>query len=244
MLTRVKRFFFQKSKRILVVVFVFLGVLLLDRYVPSRHLPWKPLNLDEPTGLATGVKLGLFSLLPRTVCLEKLTSAKQLSYQSIAPKIEGKCGWKTAATMLKVSNIKFKPKLVTAQCPVLLASYIWLKDIDKAARQRLGSELKYIHHAGTYSCRRQRGNSSGAWSEHAFANAWDITGFELHDGRVISVLKHWRQDISKEDKAKANFLRDARSSACRVFRVVLTPDFNAAHKDHFHLEQGSNFSCS
>lgn len=184
----------------------------------------------------------MISLAPSSVCLDKLASAKQLKYKQVAPKNEGKCGWKIAATMLEASKIKFKPKTVTAQCSLMLASYIWLRDIDKAARHRFGSGLKYIHHAGTYSCRRQRGNSSGAWSEHAFAKAWDITGFELLDGQVISVLKHWAKN--KENRVKANFLRDARNSACRVFRVFLTPDFNTDHKDHFHLEQGPNFSCS
>ncbi len=225
------------------MVFIVLGILLLDRYAQPRHLPWKPLDLDEPIGLATGVKLVMLSLASSKVCLDKLASAKQLSYKQVVSKNEGNCGWKTAATMFEVSNIKFEPKVVTAQCPVLLASYIWLKDIDNAARQRLGSGLKYIHHAGSYSCRRQRGNSSGVWSQHAFANAWDVTGFELLDGQFISVLKHWDKDISEKDRAKANFLRDARSSACRLFRSVLTPDFNTAHKDHFHLEQGPSFSC-
>lgn len=240
--SRLKRLF-QKPKKIWTTVFIFLVISLLDLYAPPRHLPWKPLILDDPIGLATGIKVGILSLFPRDLCFEKLASAKQLNYKQVLPKIEGKCGWKTAATILEVSNIKFNPKEVTAQCSVLLASYIWLMDINKAARKRLGSGLKYIHHAGTYSCRRQRGNSSGAWSEHAFANAWDITGFELYDGQVISVLKHWNKDASKKDRAKAIFLRDTHNSACRVFRVVLSPDFNAAHKDHFHLEQGPGFSC-
>jgi hypothetical protein len=233
----------SKPKRVWVVVFIFLAILLLDRYASPRHLPWKPLDLDEPIGLATGMKLIFLSVVSSKVCFDKLSSAKQLSYEQVEAKNEGSCGWKTAATMFEVSNVKFKPKVVTSQCPLILASYIWLKDIDKAARQQLGNGLKYVHHAGTYSCRRQRGNSSGLWSQHAFANAWDVTGFELNDGRVISVLKHWDKDISEEDRAKASFLRDARSSACRLFRSVLSPDFNAAHKDHFHLEQGPSFSC-
>lgn len=244
MLPRFIHRFFHKQKRLWISALLILAILLLDHYAPPRHLPWKPLNVDKPIGLATGIKIGLIDLAPSTICLGKLASAKQLNYKQVASKNEGKCGWKIAATMLEASKIKFKPKTVTAQCSLMLASYIWLRDIDTAARKRLGSGLKYIHHAGTYSCRRQRGNSSGAWSEHAFANAWDITGFELQDGQVISVLKHWNQDKSIAGKAKAKFLRDARHSACRVFRIVLTPDFNAAHKDHFHLEQGANFSCS
>ncbi len=119
-----------------------------------RHLLWKPLNVDAPIGLATGFKIGLISLAPNAVCFNKLASARQLTYQQAASKKEGKCGWQVATTMLEVSNIKFKPKTVTTQCPVMLASYIWLKDIDDIAKRWLGSGLKNIHHAGTYSCRR------------------------------------------------------------------------------------------
>jgi hypothetical protein len=68
-------------------------------------------------------------------------------------------------------------------------------------------------------------------------------GFQLKDGRVISVLKDWDKKSTDESKARAKFLRVARGSACRVFRVVLSPNFNAAHKDHFHLDQGPTLSC-
>ena len=29
----------------------------------------------------------------------------------------------------------------------------------------------------------------------------------------------------------------ARDAACEVFGTVLSPDYNAAHADHFHLDQ-------
>lgn len=222
--------------------------MVVDRTVPPRHLPWKPLNVEAPIGLATGTKITLIAMGPSSVCLDKLGEAQSLSAIRAAPKKDGgkgngACGWKIATTMTSASGSSFRPRQVTAQCPLVLASYIWLRQVDEHARKYLGSGLKKTHHAGTYSCRRQNGNSSGAWSEHAFANAWDITGFELEDGRVISVLKHWRSDGSKDGRAKAKFLNKSRSSACRLFRVVLSPDYNAAHKDHFHLDQGPSFSC-
>lgn len=244
LLNRLKPRVLFTGKRLLVFL-ICLGVLVfvIDRFAPPRHLPWKPLDMEAPIGIATGVKLTLISFAPSSVCLNTLQSAQHLDYAQVPPKRNGKCGWDIAAAMTQSSNINFRPSTVTTQCPLMVASYIWLRAVDKAAQNRLGSGLKTIHHAGTYSCRRQRGNASGTWSEHAFANAWDITGFELRDGRVISVLKHWNAKRGKESKAKAKFLHDARKSACRVFRVVLTPDFNAAHKDHFHLDQGPSLSC-
>ncbi|MBL4853128.1 MAG: extensin family protein [Robiginitomaculum sp.] len=215
-----------------------------DFLVPHRHLPWRGLDVEAPVGLATGTKISLIALAPSRVCLNKLDQARRLDYAQAAPKKGAQaCGWNIAANMTGASGSKFRPHTVTAQCSIVLASYIWLREVDRHAQTYLGSGLKKTHHAGTYSCRRQRGNGSGAWSEHAFANAWDVTGFELADGRVISIFKHWRSDGSKTGKARRKFLRKTRASACQLFNVVLTPDYNTAHKDHFHLDQGPSSSC-
>jgi hypothetical protein len=72
----------------------------------------------------------------------------------------------------------------------------------------------------------------------AFANAWDVASFELEDGTLIGILKDW-----DGERKKANFLREARKSACGIFRVTLSPDYNAAHRDHFHLDMGPGKSC-
>ena len=76
------------------------------------------------------------------------------------------------------------------------------------------------------------GRDDGPWSEHATGNAIDIAGFELKDGRVISILQDW-----DGEEARARFLRVARDEACDLFGTVLSPDYNAAHRDHFHLDQ-------
>ena len=124
------------------------------------------------------------------------------------------------------------------QCPLSLGSYIWSREINAHAQKYLGAGLSEIYHAGTYSCRRQRGNGSGVWSEHAFANAWDVAAFELADGTLIRILSDW-----DGARARANFLREARDAACQIFRVTLSPDYNAAHADHFHLDMGPSKSC-
>ena len=89
-----------------------------------------------------------------------------------------------------------------------------------------------IRHAGTYSCRRLYGRAEGRFSEHAGANAIDIAGFRLADGTEVSVLRDW-----PDAGAKGAFLRDVRDGACRLFATTLTPDYNEAHADHFHLDQ-------
>ena len=37
--------------------------------------------------------------------------------------------------------------------------------------------------------------------------------------------------------AEATFLREVRTGACDLFATVLSPDYNAAHRDHLHFDQ-------
>jgi hypothetical protein len=38
-------------------------------------------------------------------------------------------------------------------------------------------------------------------------------------------------------------LRDARDGAWRAFNVVLSPDYDAAHRSHFHFDMGRWVIC-
>lgn len=119
-------------------------------------------------------------------------------------------------------------------CPLAAALEGWARfGVDRAARQMLGSPLARIDTFGSYNCRNIAGTDHR--SAHATANAIDIAGFVLADGRRITVKGDWNGG----PPATRDFLRTVRTSACRRFVTVLTPDFNAAHQDHLHLEVGS-----
>ena len=75
-------------------------------------------------------------------------------------------------------------------------------------------------------------------SEHATANAIDISGFRLADGTRISVRRDWNGE-----RKKSQFLRAVHQRACGYFRVALSPDFNRAHHDHFHFDRGFLWTC-
>ncbi|MDP3548965.1 MAG: extensin family protein [Novosphingobium sp.] len=118
-------------------------------------------------------------------------------------------------------------------CPVANSLQGWARfGVDRAARQILGSPLVRIETMGSYSCRNVAGTNR--LSAHATANAVDVAAFRLADGRRISVISDWN---SSSPQVRA-FLRTVRDSACKRFGTVLTPDYNAAHRDHFHLEPG------
>lgn len=123
-------------------------------------------------------------------------------------------------------------------CPLAATLAAWARyGVDRAARSLLGSELVRIETFGSYSCRNVAGSTRR--SAHATANAVDVSGFVLADGRRISVKDDWAGGTARERE----FLRIVHQSACKRFGTVLGPDYNAAHRDHFHLEAGGNAFC-
>lgn len=123
-------------------------------------------------------------------------------------------------------------------CPTAEALSGWARfGVDRAARQILGSPLRRIETMGSYACRNVAGSSRR--SAHARAEAVDVAAFVLEDGRRISVADDWRDGNAKERE----FLRLVQQSACKRFGTVLGPEYNAAHRDHFHLETGTTGFC-
>lgn len=109
--------------------------------------------------------------------------------------------------------------------------------VDRAAQQILGSPLVKIETMGTYNCRNIAGSSR--LSGHARADAIDVSGFVLADGRRITVADNW-EDNSPEVR---RFFSTIHTSACKRFGMVLGPDFNPAHHNHLHLEVGGRKAC-
>ncbi|UVI40672.1 extensin family protein [Qipengyuania spongiae] len=123
-------------------------------------------------------------------------------------------------------------------CPLADRFAGWARyGVDRAARQILGSPLARVETMGSYSCRNVAGTTRR--SAHSRAEAIDIGGFVLADGRRISVKEDW----DGGSRAERDFLRVVHTSACKRFGTVLGPQYNAAHRDHFHLEQGDGSFC-
>ena len=121
-------------------------------------------------------------------------------------------------------------------CPLASSFTDWARfAVAPAAKHYLGSEVVKIETMGTFNCRVVNGSRSGKLSEHAFANAVDVSAFVLRDGRRVSVLNGWRG--SAEERA---FLRRLHQSACKRFGTVLGPDYNAAHANHFHFDMAKS----
>jgi hypothetical protein len=68
-------------------------------------------------------------------------------------------------------------------------------------------------------------------SEHGHANAVDISAFVLADGRRVDVKSGWWGG-----EGERAFLRAAHGGGCEIFTTVLGPNYDANHRDHFHLD--------
>jgi hypothetical protein len=110
--------------------------------------------------------------------------------------------------------------------------------VQKLAMADLGHSVVRIDHLGAYSCRASTGQHDRL-SEHAYGLAIDISGFHLSDGETISIEHDW-----SPPGPRSVFLHQLARAACGYFSVVLTPDSNADHFNHFHLDLGPDRLCS
>jgi len=171
------------------------------------------------------------ALADDAACLTALASGAQA--QSL-PDAEdsAQCHIRPQVLLSGVGDASLAP--VNTRCQTALRLAMWERHgIQPAARTHLGADVRRITHFSSYNCRQIRSVSgpTGRMSTHATADAIDISGFVLADGRRIVLQQDW---AGAPDKSA--FLRDVQQSACDWFRVVLGPEYNALHADHFHLQ--------
>ncbi len=225
---------FTWDRRVLLLLVICAIVLAARTWLREhpQHNPWAPLDLRDPPGWATAIKIRALRD-DVAVCHAALTRS-QIAFTSLLPVGQGPCA---RADRTVLTNAPLDPGKPASTCAVTVAFVLWQRDtLEPAARSIFGSGIASIEHLGTYSCRRMYGRDEGPWSEHASGNAIDIAGFVLEDGTRISVLSDWTGD-----GPRARFLRQTRDGACRFFSTVLSPDSNAAHRDHLHLDMASRW---
>lgn len=195
-----------------------------------------PFDLDRPPDFLTKHHLNLLKREPER-CLAALDRAK-ISYRP-APAFNNDrgCGYEDAVR-LQDSPVNYGSNPLL-RCPAMLGLLLWQRHVlTPEAGAHFGKKVTAVRHLGTYSCRRIGGARGGSLSQHASANAIDIAGFTLEGGESISLLRDW-----KESGEKGRFLRALRDGACHIFGVTLSPDFNAAHANHFHFDMGVRSVC-
>ena len=203
-------------------------------FAPPQDLPWTPLRLVDPPGLATAMKFER-AAADRLACRQILREGA-VRFTEVPTRTDGACATLNAVR-LQGGVTPLSPAAPAMTCPQALAYAFWDRhDLRPAAREVLRTRAVAVEHYGTYACRNIAGRER--LSEHAFANALDVAQIRLADGRRVSVLRNF----TDEDEAGI-FWRRIRTGACRWFNATLSPDYNAAHRDHLHLDRGRFRAC-
>lgn len=206
------------------------GLLALVVVVRRLGAPWPPaaFDLSQPIGPETAAALHQ----PADAC-RALFARAGVHVRTLPPVTDGPaCGYAHAIAWGAggARGATYRPSDPPLDCALGLGLALWeWQVVQPAATQLLGATVTGIDQYGSYNCRRIAGRPS--WSEHAHARALDVAGFRLDDGRRISVAHDWAGD-----GPAATFLHRVRNGACRLFGTTLSPDYNAAHRDHLHLD--------
>ncbi|WP_033073787.1 extensin-like domain-containing protein [Sphingopyxis sp. MWB1] len=194
-----------------------------------QHNMFAPFNLADPQGWATSDKLQ-YLVGDDAACFAAFDRA-EAGYERLPPVGEGPCRAKQRMTLTGNALVpSLAPAGAGPGCAVTAGLALWTRDaVQPLARQYFGQKVVRMENMGSYNCRPIAGRD--VLSEHSTANAIDISAFILADGTRISLLRDW-----SDAGAKGQFLRRVRDGACTLFSTTLSPDYNQAHADHFHLD--------
>ena len=228
---------------------------LLHVFAPPQDLPWRPLDLDQPLGRATAAKVAWFDLSPDAspeqvgkatdACLRLLRDAGVRVERAQDRDDGGFCVVRGAVRITGGAVTPLAPANVVMQCPLAVRYVLWDRQVlQPTAREEMGAAPARVRNLGSYACRRIYGAQDEAArpSEHARANALDVAGVTLTDGRSISVQADWDGE-GPAGMAGSRLLHRVRDGACGVFSTTLSPDYNAAHADHLHLDGAKRGVC-
>lgn len=183
-----------------------------------RHEPWRA--EEERACLASGLVLETPYLTTR-------------SSLGGPPDGSGACGALKPFKMTAAAygSVALEPAALL-RCPMVHAVEYWTERVVKpAARRHLRTEVVAVKVASSYACRPMNHVSGAYLSEHGHANAVDVAGFGLADGRIVKVKSWWSSSA-----AERSFLHEVRRGSCKIFTTVLGPGYDSLHADHLHLD--------
>ncbi len=171
----------------------------------------------------------------RTDCKKRLSGLHVL-FDEADPIKEGACGL-PAPIRLKGFEYERQPALLfspapTVSCKLAAAMRRWADEVlQPSAKRHLQTSITGIATLAAYHCRTRYDDPAQRISQHAYANALDVSEFVTEKGERIGVLDDW--NAAGERSA---FLHAIHGGACEIFGTTLGPEANDSHKNHFHLD--------
>lgn len=202
-----------------------------DSPLPDHWNPRKALVVTAPVTPITRIQL-MRALSDEATCRAALDQAGVAFSRLDDLVVNENCGIAGRGRLTGLTSATIAP--VETRCATALRLAMWEHhEVQPAARELLGVRVSELLQIGSYNCRRMRTGRAGeeAWSSHATADGIDITGVRLSDGRRLTLLADWQGD-----GPEAAFLHRIWRGSCDWFRLVLGPDYNRLHADHFHMQ--------
>nr|WP_276581652.1 extensin family protein [Enterobacter cloacae] len=213
----------------MLIVFILVAVATVGyRWLPSHYNPFTPLSLDDPPGLITQYKL---RRLTPEACASLLSQANQKALIRTQPVADsaGACPLHNVVRVRDFGPVSLNSSFL-ASCPLALSSALFVSQQARPlTRTWTGSELVRIEHLGSYACRNIYHRPDARRSEHATAEALDISAFRLANGERVTILHGWRSTKTQP------WLQALLTASCGYYGNGLGPEYNAAHANHFHL---------
>jgi len=115
----------------------------------------------------------------------------------------------------------------TMRCTMAEAVATWVREDLTATTAQLGSTPRALDNYASYDCRGRNRIAGARISEHGLANAIDVRGVHLANGRFAEFTD---RRISRE------FREAVRKSVSARFTTVLGPGSDGHHETHIHMD--------
>ena len=204
-----------------------------DAAVPTP--PDAPIAPATPDAHITVPEIPAVPRIYQTACPAVLLGLVEA--KALPPLSEANCGEQSPLALTGVlANGRMVPVSggVETDCNMASALPSWIESIDSYLFAKENTRIAEVLVGTSYMCRNVNSATTGNLSFHAFADAVDVVGFKLEDGRRVTVAGGWADALSPEGR----LLRFAHDSACGHFTTTLGPEANAEHHDHLHIDLG------
>lgn len=218
----------MKGIKWLICIMIVAAVTVGYRWLPSWYNPFAPLTLDDPPGKITQFKLRRLTPEACENLLSEANDRKLIRSQPVADSA-GECPLSNVVRVRSFGPVSLSGSFL-ASCPLALSSALFVSQQARPlTKQFMGAELTRIDHLGSFACRNIYHRADARRSEHATADALDISAFRLADGQRVTILSGWRSARTHP------WLKALLAASCGYYGNGLGPEYNAAHANHFHL---------
>jgi hypothetical protein len=157
---------------------------------------------------------------------------------------------------MPINGMPFKAVGATNPRTTLFADCRIIKSLVLAAPSFRERDIAQVTDYGVYNYRcigtGTPPNCPQGMSQHAYAMAIDLAAFTTSDGTTYTVNDDWVIDPDSEktcaaptEAGKDDFLHKliCELKGLKIWNIVLTPNYNADHRNHFHVDltPGSDF---